>query len=64
MDSVEERVDGFGKAIQMATEFLGIEPVCQFLGFCHIADVGKGIVVAFVSDAVLVKHMLHQFPPI
>ena len=42
----------------------GIEPVSQFLCFCHIADIGEGIGIALVGDAVGVEYMLHQFPAV
>ena len=48
----------------MPAEFCGVKLVCQFLCFCDVTDIGKRIVVALVSYAVGVKHMLHQFSAI
>ena len=41
-----------------------IEPVSQLLCFCHIADIGEGIVIALVGDVVGIEHMLYQFPAV
>lgn len=60
----KKRVKGFGKGIKAAAKFCGIEPVSQFLCFCHIADIGEGIVIALVGDAAGIEHMFHKFPAV
>jgi len=36
----------------------------QFLGVCYIADIGKKIVIAFISDDIDIKHTFQQFPAV
>ena len=64
IDSVKEWVDGLGEGIELAAQFGGVKLVGQFLGFCHIRDVGEGIVIAFIRNAVLFENGLHQFPAV
>ena len=64
LDSVRKRADGSGEDIRTAAGFFGIKLICQFLCPCHIADIGEGIVVAFIRNTIGIKHMLHQFPAV
>ena len=48
----------------MAGKLFGIEFICEFLGFCHIGNIGEGIIVTLVRYIVLIKDGFHQFPAV